>query len=133
MKNYEYYHSRSFWPISRKMKNSSVLNIHLRKLKQKTRCSRDSNPIQDRPFRGCSRMKGGEGKNLLHIIWAPLPKICHTYSTMMKLGSGIPYLKRSQNYINHVTHHLSSADISTFAPEMNRFFYIKNYRCRLHF
>ena len=118
------------------MKNSSVLNIHLRKVKQKTRCSRDSNPIQDRPFRSCSRMKGEGGggcKNLLHIIWAPLPKICHIYLTMMKLGTGIPYLKRSQNYINHVTHHLSSANISIFSPEMNHFCYIKNYRCTLHF
>ena len=25
-----------------------------------------------------------------------LPKICHTYSTMMKLGSVIPYLKKIQ-------------------------------------
>ena len=24
----------------------------------------------------------------------PLPKICHTYPTMMKLGSVIPYLKK---------------------------------------
>ena len=27
---------------------------------------------------------------------APLPKICHTYSTMMKLGTVIPYQKRSK-------------------------------------
>ena len=26
----------------------------------------------------------------------PLPKICHTYSTMMKLGTVIPYLKKIQ-------------------------------------
>ena len=25
-----------------------------------------------------------------------LPKICHTYPTMMKLGTVIPYLKKSQ-------------------------------------
>ena len=25
---------------------------------------------------------------------APLPKICHTYPTMMKLGTVIPYLKK---------------------------------------
>ena len=25
---------------------------------------------------------------------APLPKICHTYSTMMNLGTVIPYLKK---------------------------------------
>ena len=26
----------------------------------------------------------------------PLPKICHTYPTMMKLGTVIPYLKKIQ-------------------------------------
>ena len=43
------------------------------------------NPIQDVPFWGCSRM--GEVKRL------PLTKTCHTYPTMMKLGTVIPYLK----------------------------------------
>ena len=41
------------------------------------------NPIQDGHFGGCSQM--GEG--------GFLPKICNTYSTMMKLGTVIPYLK----------------------------------------
>ena len=27
---------------------------------------------------------------------APLPKICYTYPTMMKLGTVIPYLKKMQ-------------------------------------
>ena len=27
---------------------------------------------------------------------SPLPKICHTYPTMMKLGTVIPYLKKIQ-------------------------------------
>ena len=27
---------------------------------------------------------------------APLPKICHTYPTMMKFGIAIPYLKKTQ-------------------------------------
>ena len=27
---------------------------------------------------------------------APLPKICHSYYTMMKLGTIIPYLKKIQ-------------------------------------
>ena len=30
-------------------------------------------------------------------FWLPLPKICHTYPAMMKLGTGIPYLKKIQN------------------------------------
>ena len=44
------------------------------------------NPIQDGPFQGCSRMGGAKR--------SPIPKICHTYSTMMKLGTLIPYLKK---------------------------------------
>ena len=34
----------------------------------------------------------------------PFPKICHTYPTMMKLGTVIPYLKEIQKYMNQVTH-----------------------------
>ena len=47
---------------------------------------RNLSPIQDGLFRGCSWM------------WRPkrLPKICHTYATMMKLGTVIPYLKKIQ-------------------------------------
>ena len=48
------------------------------------------NPIQDGLFRGCSRMGGKEGQK------GPLPRICHTYPTMMKLGTVIPYLKKTQ-------------------------------------
>ena len=44
------------------------------------------NPIQDGHFRGCSRMWGAKR--------FPLPKICHRYPTMMKLGTVIPYLKK---------------------------------------
>ena len=39
-------------------------------------------------FRGCSWM-GGDKKSLL-------PKICHTYPTMMKVGTIIPFLKKIQ-------------------------------------
>ena len=44
------------------------------------------NLIQDGPFQGFSQMGdgGGGGKNL-DGAWSPLPKICHTYATMMKL------------------------------------------------
>ena len=38
------------------------------------------NPIQDAPFRGGSRMGGGAKRS-------PLPKICHIYFAVMKLGS----------------------------------------------
>ena len=50
------------------------------------------NPIQDGHFWGCSWMGGGGGGGTK----APLPKICHTYSTIMKLGIVIPYLKKIQ-------------------------------------
>ena len=46
------------------------------------------NTIQDGHFRGCSQM-GGEGSKKAH-----LRKICHTYHTMMKLCTVIPYLKK---------------------------------------
>ena len=45
------------------------------------------NPIQDGLFRCCSRMRGQKG---------PLPKICHTYPTVMKLGTVIPYPNKIQ-------------------------------------
>ena len=49
------------------------------------------NPIQDELFRGCLRIWGGGGGKK-----APLPKICHTYPAMMKLGTVIPYPKKIQ-------------------------------------
>ena len=63
----------------------------------------------------------------------PLPKICQTYPTMMKLGKVILYLKRPKNYMNHVMHPLSSADSSIFSSEISKFCYIRKYRYRLHF
>ena len=35
--------------------------------------------------------------------------------------------------MNHVTRPLTSADISSFSPEVSKFFNIKKYRYRLHF
>ena len=48
---------------------------------------------------------------------------CHSYT--------LP--KEVHNYINHVTHPLSSVPISTFSPEINNFCYIKKYKYRLYF
>ena len=45
-------------------------------------------PIQDGSLRGSSRM--GWGKKV------PIPKICQTYPTMMKLGTVTSYLKKFQ-------------------------------------
>ena len=41
-------------------------------------------------FFGAAHGMGGAGKK------APLPKICHTYPAMMKLGTVIPYLRKIQ-------------------------------------
>ena len=45
------------------------------------------NPIQNGLLRGRSRIGGG-------LFCPPLPKICHTYPTMMKLGTVIPYQRK---------------------------------------
>ena len=86
------------------------------------------NPIQDELFRGCSRMvRGGAKRSPL------LPKICHTYPAMIKLGTAIPYLKNIKKYMNHVTHPLSSTDINNFSSENSKFSCIKKLMYRLHF
>ena len=59
-------------------------------------------------------------KYVLHILqWWHLAQLCITQ-------------RRSKKYINHVTHHLSSADISIFSPKISKFCYTKKYRYRLH-
>ena len=84
------------------------------------------NPIQDGPFRGYSRMGGGQKGRL--------SKICHTYlTTMMKLGT-VPYLKKIQQTYK-------SRDIPLqvcwheyfFTGNQQLFWYIKKYRYRLRF
>ena len=80
------------------------------------------NPIKDGPFWGWSRIGG-----------TSLPKICHTYPTMVKRGRVTPYLKKNQKYRNIVRHPLYSADTSIFSPEIRKFSHIKKYRFRLHF
>ena len=54
-------------------------------------------------------------------------------STMMKLGRVTSYPRKTQKYINHVTHHLSSVGVSIFSPEISKFYYIKKCRYRLDF
>ena len=85
------------------------------------------NPIQDGLFRDCSRLggsqKGGGGslKSVTHILqWWNLAQI---YLTQ----------RRSKAHMNHVTHHLSSADISLFSTEITKFCFIKKYTYRLYF
>ena len=47
---------------------------------------------------------------------------------MMNFDIVTPYLKKTQKYINHVTHPLSSAGINIFPSEISNFCYIKKYR-----
>ena len=56
----------------------------------------------------------------------PLPKTGHTYLTMMKLGTVIPYLEKIQKNMNHVAHPLSSADISIFHRKSANFAISRN-------
>ena len=52
--------------------------------------------LNPRAFSGML-LDGGEQKT-------PLPKICHTYRAMMKLGTAIPYLRKIQKvYESHET------------------------------
>ena len=72
------------------------------------------NPIQDRLFRGCTRI-GGAGpkrppsvKSVTHILqWWNLTQLHLTQ-------------RRSKKYVNHVTHLLTSTDISIFSPEIRK-------------
>ena len=50
-----------------------------------------------------------------------LPKICHTYPTMVKPGTVVPYLKKIQKSFNHLTQSTSSADTSAFHWKLSAF------------
>ena len=67
-------------------KTFQICNLGITNLSYSLHCFK---PIQDGLFRGCSQTERGAKK-------APLPKICQTYPTMMKLGTVIPYLKKFQ-------------------------------------
>ena len=76
------------------------------------------NPIQHGHFQDCSHK--GKAKR-------PLPSLKSvTYRlqwwTLAKL---YPTKRIFKIYMNHVSQHLSSADISIFSPEINQFWYIK--------
>ena len=61
---------------------------------------------------------------------APLPKIHHTYPTMMKLDTVIPYLRKIRYFIFHL---IFTVKIPYFSPEVSKFCYIKKYTYRLDF
>ena len=76
-------------------------------------------------FGGCSRM-GGCKK-------ATLPKICPTFSAMMKLGKIIPFLKKIPKiYELRDTSH-ESCWHQQFFTRNQKFYYIKKYMYRLRF
>ena len=64
---------------------------------------------------------------------APLPKICHTYPIMMKLGILIPYLTNIQRIYKSRDTRLEFCWHQHFLPEISKFCYIKKYRYRLYF
>ena len=84
------------------------------------------NPIQDGPFQGFSRIRGEPTR-------PPLPKICHTYPIMMKLGTVIPYLKKIQKIYESRDTPLDFCRHQHFSPEIRKFCCIQKYRYRLHF
>ena len=63
---------------------------------------------------------------------APLPKICHTYPTMMKPGTVIPYLKKFQKLYESCDTPLDFCWHQNFLAEIIKFCYIKKYRYRFH-
>ena len=83
------------------------------------------NPIQDGLFWSCSRIGGGKK--------VPLPKICHTYPTIMILGTVVPYLKEDKRNIWMTWHTPAFCWNQHFSLEIGKFCYIKKYRYRLHF
>ena len=83
------------------------------------------NPIQDELFQGCSRMRGG--------FLPTLPKICHTYPTMMKLGRVIPYPRRTQTiYKSRDTSLDTSLDTSHATVSWRQHFFTRNQQIWLH-
>ena len=80
------------------LRTSNLKNICKRLLLLLSGSSKYFNPIQDGSFWDCSRGWGAQK--------GPIPKICHIYLTMMKLGTVIPYLKKIQKnkYITWHTH-----------------------------
>ena len=66
----------------------SKINPRINKVSIKDENTEGLNPIQDGHFRCCSRMVGGQKGSL--------PKICHTYPTIMKFDTVVHYLKKIQ-------------------------------------
>ena len=78
-------------------------------------------------FKAVQGWGGGGGKKVY------LPIIYHTYPAMMNLAELYFTQRRTKKYMNQVTHHFSSADISIFSPKITKFCCIKKRRYRLSF
>ena len=70
--------------------------------------------------------EGGAERGEWALRPLPLTQTCYTYPTMMKLGTGIPYLKKIKKI-------LSSTNISIFSPGISKFCYIRTYKQKLGF
>ena len=76
------------------------------------------NPIQHGPFLSCSWMGGGGKK---------------PYPTMMKLGTVIPYLRKTQKIYESCDTPLELCWYQHFSSEISKFCYIRKYKYRLYF
>ena len=61
-----------------------------------------------------------------------LPNICHTYPTMMKVGTVIPFLKKIQKKYKLFGRPVEFYRHQHFSSEIGNFCYVKKYRYRLH-
>ena len=62
----------------------------------------------------------------------PLLKICHTYPTIMKLGTVKLYLKKIKKIYESCDTLLEFCWHQHFKPKISKFFYIQKYRYRVH-
>ena len=83
------------------------------------------NPIQDELFQGCSRMRGG--------FLPTLPKICHTYPTMMKQGRVMLYPRKTQKIYKSRDTSLEFCWRQHFFTRNQQMLLIKKYRYRFDF
>ena len=60
-------------------------------------------------------------------------KICHTYATIMKPGTVIPYLRKILKKYRSCDTFIEFCYHQHFLFEISKFCYIKKYRYRLHF
>ena len=69
----------------------------------------------------------------LHVKDGRVKFVTYILPWWIQLGSYTLPIKDSKKYINHVTHFLSSANISIIPPEILNFCFINKYKYRLNF